>query len=126
MKKNRGSVVVEMTLLMPVFLGCVYMYIMIFISLIHAQQNMRQAADILYAAQAGEYLADGSGGIDGSDVPGASGYRGKGSLTYSAEGDKIKVSFQGDDWLELRFQMTAGQKNPAKKLRKWQLIADML
>lgn len=168
MKKNRGSMVIEMTLLMPVFLGCLFLYVMLFVELIHLQHKMEQAAEILYAAEVPEYLAKGTaktgsnmvdgstsgitgnplyadggaGGIAGdslcanetnSGIAGSLSYKdGMGSgaargLSCRVKGDRREVRLEDPDgWFALQSQMEAGQGNPAKKLRRWQMLADML
>ena len=39
-KKNRGSAVIEMSLLMPIFLGCIYLYIMLFLFLLESGKGL--------------------------------------------------------------------------------------
>lgn len=154
MKKNRGSMVIEMTLLMPVFLGCVFLYVMLFVELIHLQQKMEQAAEILYAAEVPEDLTQGNSktgnslaGGGGNGVAGDSLWTDEGDggftgalsdkagtgrgavrgLSCREKGDRREVHLEDPDgWFALKLQMEAGQGNPAKKLRRWQLLADML
>lgn len=50
-EKNRGSMIVEYTLLMPVFLGVVYLYILCFLLLVQQGGCMEAAAEALYQKQ---------------------------------------------------------------------------
>ncbi len=47
-RNNRGSTIIEMTLLIPVLLGCVYFYIMLFLFLIETAEDMYIMAEYLY------------------------------------------------------------------------------
>lgn len=47
-RDNRGSTIIEMTLLIPVLLGCIYFYIMLFLFLIETAEDMYIMAEYLY------------------------------------------------------------------------------
>ena len=51
-QRNRGSAVLEITLLIPVFLGCIYFYIMLFLFFVESGKRMEQMSECLY--QTGE------------------------------------------------------------------------
>lgn len=49
--RNSGSAIIEITLLIPVFLGCIYLYIMLFLFLVDSTREMSSLAENLYATE---------------------------------------------------------------------------
>ena len=50
-RDNRGSAIIEMTLLIPVLLGCIYFYIMLFLFLTETAKDMYTMAEYLYGTR---------------------------------------------------------------------------
>lgn len=50
-RKNDGSAIVEMTLLIPILLGLLYMYISLFLFMIETGRDMNYLAETLYSVE---------------------------------------------------------------------------
>ena len=107
MKKNKGQFVVEMTMLIPILLGCIYLYVMFFLYFVQSAGFMCQIAQLLY-----------------QDYP-----------TVEENIREIRIEKEGstkvgnvevmDQLFEFRLQLRKDEKDPVKNLRRWQLAADM-
>lgn len=115
-KQNRGSAVIEMTLLMPVFLGCIYFYIMFFLFLFDSSNQLQQMAEVLYQDRTAE---DETAIGQTEDMVEARVLRKEGEVLI------IELKKEGklfDTELELR---RADDEDVVKKLRRWQFAADL-
>lgn len=115
-KQNRGSAVIEMTLLMPVFLGCIYFYIMFFLFLFDSSNQLQQMAEVLYQDRTAE---DETAIGQTEDMVEAGVLRKEGEVLI------IELKKEGklfDTELELR---RADDEDVVKKLRRWQFAADL-
>lgn len=104
MRRNRGSAVVEVTLLVPIMLGCIYFYIMSMLYIVEHGRVVNSLSEGLYEAidiTEEKSTGEGAGSKDGVA-----------SLEESFENYTISLTLQADD------------SDPVKSLRRWQLIAD--
>ena len=103
MKKNYGSTIIEVTLMIPVILGCIYFYIMSMLYLVEHGKVVNELSENLYEA-----VYDKEADVS-SDVNG-------GIASYEGSFEKYDIS------LTLR----SDSSDPVKSLRRWQLIADTI
>lgn len=100
-KKYRGSAVIEITLLIPVFLGCIYFYIMLFLNLVQTTKQFYYLAENLY--ETGD-----SGTVGGSEKV--------------VKGNTETVTFyEKDSFFEIRIQMSKNDSDAIENIRRWQL-----
>ncbi|MBR1597424.1 MAG: hypothetical protein IJ661_00765 [Lachnospiraceae bacterium] len=104
MRRNRGSAVVEVTLLVPIMLGCIYFYIMSMLYLVEHGRVVNSLSERLYEAiDSTEEKSTGEGTLAKGGVE---------SFEERFENYTISLTLQADD------------SDPVKSLRRWQLIAD--
>lgn len=103
---NRGSAVIEMTILIPVLLACVYLYLMVFIHFVNYGKVMADAAEALY----GEEWAGGE----------------EGKIIVKREGKKKTVSVEEqDNRFTLSVELRKNENEPVKQIRRWQFAAEL-
>ena len=103
MKKNYGSTIIEVTLMIPVILGCIYFYIMSMLYLVEHGKVVNELSENLYEAV---YDKEADVSSDVND----------GIVSYEGSFEKYDIS------LTLR----SDSSDPVKSLRRWQLIADTI
>lgn len=103
-RKNRGSIVVEMTLLMPVFLLCVFLYITAFLYYVEAAEQM-------YLASAALYLTTDDAGENEVFI-------------YKRGGTSIATAERSERYADVKVELRKDAGNPIQNLRRWQSIAD--
>ena len=103
MKKNYGSTIIEVTLMIPVILGCIYFYIMSMLYLVEHGKVVNELSENLYEAV---YDKEADVSADVND----------GIVSYEGSFEKYDIS------LTLR----SDSSDPVKSLRRWQLIADTI
>lgn len=97
-----GSAVIEMTLLIPVFLGCIYFYIMLFLYLVQTTKQFYFLAENLYETES--VTASGEG------------------IEKTVKGKKETVMFhEKDSFFEIRIQMSRDHSDVIENIRRWQL-----
>lgn len=104
--KNRGSMTVEVSLLMPICLGIFYLYIIFFLFLICRGNDMNQVSQQLYKGE-GEMT--------------------EASLQVENQGRQVVVSKEGEvAGLYGVVKMCRGGEEPVKQIRRWQLARDTI
>ncbi|MBD8973571.1 MAG: hypothetical protein EGQ63_06995 [Clostridiales bacterium] len=107
-RKNRGSIVVEMTILMPVFLLCVFLYITAFLYYVEAAEQMYLASAALYQ----EYiLTTDDAGADEVSI-------------YKRGGTSVATVERSERYADVKVELRKDAGNPIQNLRRWQSIAD--
>lgn len=110
---NRGSAIIEVTIMIPIILGCLYLYIM---SMLFITKHGRMADELsaqLYSNQDDNGLAVGSDG--------------KIEETKDKQGQVEVIKYEGViDKYDVRFELKKCSDDPVKNLRRWQLVADTI
>jgi hypothetical protein len=101
-KKNRGSSVIEVSLLIPIFMGCIYLYIMLFIFFMESSKQMCVLSENIYA----EESEDLQGGF---------------SLKKEGKMQMIQVKETGK-LFEIELELRKDGSNPLENIRRWQLV----
>lgn len=110
-KRNQGSAIIEMTLLIPIFIGCIIMFIMLFLFLMDAGRKQYILCETLYSVD----VTDGKADLPGTDL---------GSL--KKEGTVLKIIYQEQGkGLQYHLSMRRNGNDPVKNIRRWQLAADL-
>ncbi|MBR1865550.1 MAG: hypothetical protein IJ801_03495 [Lachnospiraceae bacterium] len=109
--RNRGSAVIEVTLLMPVFLGCIYFYIMLFLFLIQSGQTMDQVVAMMYPP-------DQTVAVTPQDAP--DGIR----LCREGGTQTVRVE-QENGFFHLHLTLARDGEDTVRKLRRWQFVTDL-
>lgn len=111
-RKNRGSTIIEITLLIPIFLGCIYFFIMVFLFFISSGQRLYVLCEELYSVDIGKE----------QEVPGKTAC---GSL--KKEGTLLKISYEDDDkWFLYHLSLQRNGNDSITNIRRWQLAADSI
>lgn len=110
-KKNKGSAVIEVTLLMPILLGCIYFYIMLFLFLMDSGNRMEKIAEFMYVTQ---------------DMK---------NKDFGTLNDDIRVRTEGKVkifWIEekgrlfdIQMELRRGEGNEVENIRRWQLVTSL-
>ena len=110
MRKNRGSTIIEMTLLISVFMGVIFLYITFFLYLINSAGQMEQAAEYLYSVNEEEPDSEKSANI-----------------WIQKQGDIRTVWFEEtDSRFLIRTKYRRWVKNPVENIRRWQLAVSLV
>lgn len=104
--RNRGSMTIEVTLLMPFLLMCIVLYITAFLDCVEVAKAMDNLSETLYCSGSGE-----------KDVT-------KGAQTYQQGSVETAVFRKEKQWSVLQVEMRKYAENPVENLRRWQVIAD--
>ena len=111
---NRGSAIIEMTFLIPVLLGIIYFYIMLFLFLMESTKYKEWIVESLYSVQ-----EDASTGAEGQ--------AGEGLLSVSKQGTTISVYIDEKmNLFDIRLEMHRKEDSAVDNIRRWQLATDML
>ncbi len=106
LRRNCGSAVIEITLLMPAFLGCIYLYIMLFLFFIDSGKRMEQLAECIYTTKQESVLEQ--------------------SIVIRTEGNlKIGRIEAQDEPFVIQLELRKDENDPVKNIRRWQLVADV-
>lgn len=111
MKKNKGSAIIEMTLLIPVFLGCVFLYIMFFLFFIETGREMYYLSERIYAKE----VEENNNFTDNSF---------KEIYVYTQGSTKIANINREDTWFSFHLELRKDESDPVINLRRWQMIAN--
>ena len=107
-RKNKGSAVIEITLLMPIFLGCIYFYIMLLMFLMASGKRMEKMAENMYMAENMEMTDS------------------EKDISVRTEG-KVKI-FQMEEkgkLFDIHVEMRKQEDNEMENIRRWQLVTDL-
>lgn len=108
--KNRGSTVIEMSLLIPIFLGCIYWYIMLFLFFIESGKKMEQISDYVYTPEKAQYAK--------SQV-----FSDNMQIRREGKIEIVRVEEQGKLFV-FHMELRKGEHDPVENLRRWQLVTD--
>lgn len=110
-KKNRGSAVIEMSLLMPILLGCIYLYIMLFLFLLESGKGMEYMVENMYEVgntekDTSEYFND--------------------MVSERTEGNvKIYRIEEKGELFDLYLEMRRDENDAVENIRRWQLVTSI-
>lgn len=114
--ENIGSAVVEMTFLIPVILGIIYMYIMLFLFLIESAKYREIMVESLYSIE----NENGEKAVDSNENGAVSGV-----MEKSQHGSKISVYIKEQTKLfDIELEMHRKEDSAVQNIRRWQLAAD--
>lgn len=103
-RRNRGSAVIELSLLMPFLLGVIYLYIMMFLFFIGSAKRMEMVAEELYRERT-ESVKE---------------------VTLRTEGEmRIGTVEQEERLFMIQVELRQDKNDPVKNIRRWQLIGDV-
>ncbi len=110
-KSNKGSAVIEITLLMPILLGCIYFYIMLFLFLIDSGNRMEKIAEFMYVTQDME-----NKGLKTLNE----------DIHVRTEG-KVKIFWieEKGKLFDIQMEMRKGKDNAVENIRRWQLVTSL-
>lgn len=109
---NKGSVVIEMTLLIPIIIGCVYLYIIIFMFFIRQSEMFDIVSEKIY-----------DNSINMEEIYGEE----KSAITKDQKGSiSTYTNKEQDNWFEYRVELRHMNQDPIKNLRRWQLVRDSI
>lgn len=110
-KKNKGSAVIETTLLIPVFLGCIYFYIMLFLFFVDSGKRMEQIAASMYKVQTAQ-----NGNSEEWEE----------DILIRTEGKmKIYRIEEEDGLFDIQLELRKDQNNAVENIRRWQLVTGL-
>ena len=108
-RRNRGSAVIEMTMMVPIILGCIYFYIMSMLFLI---EHGKVADDLSYRFYS--YSEENTENDDGDK-----------KVILSGNTEVISYGEVFNNY-ELMIELKKEGSDVVKNLRRWQLIADTI
>jgi hypothetical protein len=108
-RRNRGSAVIEMTMMVPIILGCIYFYIMSMLFLI---EHGKVADDLSYRLYS--YSEENTENDDGDK-----------KVILSGNTEVISYGEVFNNY-ELMIELKKEGSDVVKNLRRWQLIADTI
>ncbi len=111
-KRNRGSTVVEFSLLTPVFFGCIYLYIMLFLFLHQSGRDMDLMTQKMYQSE--------QCGVQQEET-----LLSKSKMQQEGEKEKWILDEQ-EGLFDLHIEMRKDTNDPVKNIRRWKLLADLL
>ena len=110
-KKNRGSAVIEMSLLMPILLGCIYLYIMLFLFLLESGKGMEYMVENMY--ETGNVKEDASEKL-------------KETLSKRTQGNvKIFWLEEKGKLFDIYLEMRKDENDAVENIRRWQLVTSV-
>ena len=110
-KKNKGSAVIEISLLMPILLGCIYLYIMLFLFLLESGKGMEYMVENMYEVgntekDTSEYFND--------------------TVSERTEGNvKIYRIEEKGELFDLYLEMRRDENDAVENIRRWQLVTSV-
>ena len=107
---NRGIAIIEMTLLIPILLGIIYLYIMLFLFLVQSGKCMGIMVDVLYS---------------GSDS--TINHNQNVNLSTIKQGTKESVFLhESMGGFDIELQMHRKEDNAVENIRRWKIASDTL
>lgn len=114
---NCGSAIIEMTFLIPILLGIIYLYITFFLFLIESSQYKEWIVESLYCSQETQGDTSEQAGVKNMD----------GIIKMSKQGTQISVFVnQKAELFDIELEMHRKEDSAVKNIRRWQLASDML
>ena len=111
-KHNKGSSIIEISMLIPICLTCIYLYVMLFLFFTKAAKNMEQISEYSYRSD----TADGK--IEEKEPK---------NLQICREGKTQKVWMEEQDKLfVLHLELRRDMNDPAENIRRWQLVTSTI
>lgn len=102
-RKNRGSVVIEMTLWIPLFLGIFYLYIISFLYYIRMAKAMDTLAQTAYGQQ--ETMLQ---------------------IRQEIKGKTKQFVYEETDEMGMKIWLCTDTNDPVENIRRWQLATDSI
>ena len=113
LKPNRGSAIIEVTMMVPIIFSCVYFYIMSMLFITRCGKIADELSTQLYTDQESR---DYAAGVD----EGVGGVRKKqGNIEMITYEDVFKK-------YNINFELKRSADDPVKNLRRWQFVADTI
>lgn len=104
---NKGSTVIEMTLLMPIILGCVFLYIMFFLFFIGNAKGMEEITNQIYAVNVTQQ----------NDI----------QHGIKKQSGMITAIYENHDkWFDISISMRRNGRDVLKSIRRWQLATSKI
>lgn len=111
-ERNKGSAIMEVTLLIPVFLGCIYFFIMFFLFLINSGKKMSYLCEELYSVE----ITDAERNLHEAKCG-----------DIKKEGTVLKIYYKEQGkWFDYDLLLKRNGNDKVKNIRRWQLAAGML
>lgn len=107
-KKNRGSAVIEMTLLMPIYLGIFYLYILFFLFLIECGFLMQCMLEYVYQVEMKYDVLENNADI---------------SITNHGNIRTVRT-LKMDKGFQIQLELKGNTEDPAERIRRWQIAVD--
>lgn len=112
---NHGSAIVEMTMLIPIILGVIYLYITLLLFLVESAKHQGIMAEELYSLQT-ETSVD----MEKKDF-------GNGQYTKSQQGNIISIFVRDEQNLfDIELELHRKGDSAVQNIRRWQLATDTL
>lgn len=106
---NRGSSVIEMTLLMPIILGVLYLYIGLFLFFVDSSKQMKNMTEALYCTEE------------------ENGEQGNICMVRQEQGSKLSVSVTDTTGMfNMDLELHRNDDSIVKNIRRWQLATDTI
>lgn len=103
---NRGRTVIEITLLIPVFFGCIYLYIMLFLFFIDSTKQLNNICEELYHSENTEIDRQG------------------GKITFYINGKTYTAAvYDTGKLFTIDLQLSRDGNDAIENIRRWQLAA---
>jgi hypothetical protein len=101
-RANRGSSIIEISLLIPIFMGCIYLYIMLFLFFMESSKQMCAMSESIYSQESASLQ---------------SGF----SLKTEGKMQVIRVKETGK-LFEIEMELGRDGSEPLENIRRWQLV----
>jgi hypothetical protein len=101
-RANRGSSIIEISLLIPIFMGCIYLYIMLFLFFMESSKQMCTMSESIYSQECASMQ---------------SGF----SLKTEGKMQVIRVKETGK-LFEIEMELRRDGSEPLENIRRWQLV----
>lgn len=111
-KRNKGSSIIEISLLIPICLVCVYLYVMLFLFLTGAAKNMERISEYSYRSDTADDKTE---------------EKESKNLQVCREGKTQKVWMEEQDKLfVLHLELRKDMNDPVENIRRWQLVTSAI
>ena len=109
-RKNKGSIVIEATLLMPIFLGIIYFYILFILFAIETGNYMESMIEYRYESETKSDIRNAETG-----------------MRIIEKGDTRMIRMEDTEKLfKIQLELKGYTGNPVEKLRRWQLAVSTI
>ena len=107
-EKNRGTAIIEMTILIPIFLMIIYLYIIYFLGMVELGKNMDDMTELLYCEEEVQENAP-----EGLTV------RKTGSM-------QVITKKQENQYADMQVTVQKKKDSAIKDIRRWQFVTDRI